>query len=90
MDKIIGVVIIDSNMKIFQGESPKNHSDLVYELTEFYENLSEEELPKIIFQGFYIETGIILSRHDAYVLARQTGQSKVECPRGKLFSKDLW
>jgi len=90
MSKILGIVIIDSNIKVFHGEFPKNHSDLVYELTEFYKNLPEEELPKIIFQGFYTETGIILSRHDAYVLARQTGQSKVECPSEKLFSKDLW
>jgi len=87
---IIGVVIKDSSGKVFEGNKPKRHSDLVKNMAEFYKNLSYDEMPKIVFQGFITNDRKILSREEAYILARQNGQTMVERPGGKLYSEDLW
>ena len=76
MKTIIGVVIIDSNLKFFKAEAPKRHANLVIDMADYYKDISYDERPKIVFQGFYTNTDEVISREDAYVLARQTGCCK--------------
>lgn len=87
MKTIIGVVIKDSAGKVFKGEKPKRHAHLIIEMSDFY---GDEQIPKIVFQGFYTNTDEILSREDAYVLARQIGQTTIKRNSGRLYSEDLW
>lgn len=90
MKMIVGVVIKDSAEKVFKGEKPRRHADLVLDMAEYYQDLSYDKMPKIVFQGFYTDDGEILSREDAYVLARQNGQTQVTRPSERLYSEDLW
>lgn len=90
MNKIVGVIIKDSSGKFFKEESPKRHADLVIQMGIYYENLPMNQIPKIVFQGFYTDTGEVLSREDAYILARQNGQAQVKRPSERLYSEDLW
>jgi hypothetical protein len=90
MKTIIGVVIEDSAGKVFKGEKPKRHADLTLEMYNYYSDIPYEEMPKIVFQGFYTNTNEIISREEAYILARQNGQTQVKKENGRLFSEDLW
>jgi len=90
MKTIIGVIIKDSHGTFFKGEKPRRHADLVLDMAEYYVEYSYDKMPKIVFQGFYTNDGEILSREEAYVLARQNGQSKVKRDNGRLYSEDLW
>lgn len=90
MKTIIGVVIIDSNLKFFKAESPKRHANLVIDMADYYKDIPYDERPKIVFQGFYTNTNEVISREYAYVLARQTGQTTVKRDNGRLYSEDLW
>lgn len=90
MKMIVGVVIKDSAEKVFKGEKPRRHADLVLDMSEYYQDLSYEKMPKITFQGFYTDDGEIISREEAYILARQNGQTQVTRPSERLYSEDLW
>jgi hypothetical protein len=87
---IIGVVIKDSSEKVFEGKRPKRHADLVKDMGEFYKDLYYHEMPKVVFQGFITNDRKILSREEAYILARQNGQTTVKRPSERLYSEDLW
>jgi len=86
--KIIGVVIVDSLGKCFKGKAPKRHADLIIEMTHFYHKYAR--IPRVTFYGFYTDDDKILSREEAYILANQNGQAKVNRLSQKLFSEDLW
>ena len=90
MKKIIGVVIKDSAGMVFAGEKPKRHANLVIEMSDYYGDIPNDKMPKIVFQGFYTDGGGVLSREEAYILARQNGQTKVRRDNGRLYSEDLW
>ena len=59
-------------------------------MAEHYQDLAYEDMPKIVFQGFYTNTDEILSREEAYILARQNRQTQVTRTIERLFSEDLW
>lgn len=87
---IVGVVIKDSANKIFKRERPNRHTDLIMDMSDFYADLRYDEMPKIIFQGFYTDDDRLLSREEAYIFARQNGQTQVTRSSGRLYSEDLW
>lgn len=90
MKKIIGVVIKDSHGTFFKLEKPKRHSDLMVDMSIYYTEYEYDRMPKVVFQGFYTDDGEILSREEAYILARQNGQTTVKRDNGRLYSEDLW
>lgn len=90
MKTIIGVVIIDTDGKIFKSAAPKRHADLIINMADYYKDIPYDKMPKVKFQGFYTNTDEVISREYAYVLARQTGQTTVKRDSGRLYSEDLW